>query len=340
MSKVLLSLCAVCLLVSAPALGSVDWDLAGSGNWATATNWTGDACPLITESVTLPDTVAGAGYTVTINSTAVCSGIEINIANTHLLLTAGGDFTVNGCMTSYKNVNNGLAGALFEQTGGTSHISGYRHTRWGNNYGSPATIKISGGTVLPAYLTFADPLDPAHPDTGKIVDCGYRSGSSATRGGTLHVVGSEASITMLGGEESSGYGAFQIFDYGIIIAELDAGGVSTINVDLTQSANLRFAKGDNADLAGGTIDMRGVTPNVGDSFTLLTADVIDSTGIALDAADAANWTLTITTGSESGLGNPNNGDNGSMVVTYVPEPATLSLLAIGGVMALIRRRRA
>lgn len=323
----MLTILAVSLLVlSAPAWGAdVNWN-AADGNWTDGTKWDTGAAPLITESAATVD--CGAAYTITVNSEAVCAGLEINQTNSTIDIVAGGDLTVAGCMSSYATPAGALPGAL-HVNGGTARISGFRHSRWGNNGGYFATVKISSGTLLPAYLTDVD---------GKIVDCGYRSGASATRGGILHIEGSAASITMLGGEEASGYGAFQIFDYGTVIAELDAGGVSTINVDLTQSANLLYAKGDNADLAGGTIDMRGVTPNAGDSFTLLTADVIDSTGIALDAGDAADWTLTIITGSESGLGNPNNGDNGSVVVTYIPEPASLVLLGLGG-LALIRRRR-
>ena len=266
----------------------------------------------------------------------MCSNIEINLTDSTLLLTDGGDFTVNGCMTSYKTPDIGTGG-VFMQTGGTSHISGFRNARWGDNGGKPAEIIISGGTMLPAYLTMY----------GKIADCGYRSGASPTRGGILHIIGSEASITMLGGEEPSGYGAFQLLDYGKVIFELDENGVSPINVDLTKSADLLFPKGDNADLAGGTIDITGVAPPLGTSITLLTADVIDSVGVTLDPTDVEGgsewgdnyWTLTIIRGTESGAGNPNNGDNGSVIVTYVPEPTTLSLLVISGIGVLLRRRR-
>ena len=339
MSKVGVVLCTVCLLVSAPVWGAdVSWSYAGSGNWATGSNWSTGSPPTADQIVDLPDTVGGAGYTVTIDQPgAVCAGIEINLTNSTLLLTDGGDFTVNGCMTSYATPNT-ATGGVFKQTGGTSHISGFRNARWGNNGGKPAEIIISGGTMLPAYLT---------NDDGKIIDCGYRSGSSPNRGGILHIIGSEASITMLGGEEASGYGAFQLLDYGVVIFELDENGVSPINVDLTKSADLLYPKGDNADLAGGIIDIRGVAPPLGTSITLLTADVIDSTGVSLDPSDVEGgsewgdnyWTLTIIPGSESGAGNPNNGDNGSVIVTYVPEPTTLSLLVISGIGVLLRRRR-
>ncbi len=345
MRKTLAVVCMLGLLAWAGSAQAADntWTNGADGNWATGT-WS-DGTPTADDNCFADGTTA---YTITVNTAgAVCRNIDIGYAGTEanpctLSLQANGDLSVTICVEA----QNGGYG-LFEQTGGTSHISGLRIGR----YGQVGKVEISGGTMLPYYREhWTAPDPPDQPVYLGIGDAGTRVGYQSNRQGAFEVIGAGSSIKVLGGESSSRVG-YEQSGYGTLIANLVAGNITTIVVDTSVSASLINAAGDDAhfdytDSAYPVIDITGTAPTVGTSLTLLTADYIDDEGVVLDATDldggadwgANYWTLTVTAGTATALGAANNTDNGSVVVTYVPEPATLSLLALGGI-ALIRRRR-
>ncbi|MCK4624995.1 MAG: autotransporter-associated beta strand repeat-containing protein, partial [Phycisphaerae bacterium] len=338
------------------------WSNLGDGNWATVGNWqvddgswsgdppvwtenwvTATSLPTIDNRVDIPilgnPNPVPYEYTITINSAgAAADVIEFNRTNTRLLLTTGGELSVYGNMTSYRGVDVGdKAGGVFEIAGGTANISGFRHGRWSNNYEHCATVKISSGELLPYYRTDLEEwLDEEetipNPDYLKIGDAGFHSGERENRCAVVHIVGSQATnIKVLGGE-SSGAVAWDLRRCGTLIAELDGSGITPIVCDTTVSADLLHDSGDNATFNnGGVIDMRGVAPVLGTSITLLTADCIANTNVVLAEDDQRGtstwtdgnyWVMVIERGAESGLA-ANNGDNASVVVTYIA-PDTFS----------------
>ncbi|MCK4625679.1 MAG: autotransporter-associated beta strand repeat-containing protein, partial [Phycisphaerae bacterium] len=368
MRNTLVIVCALALLVGAgPTWGAEDgyrWQELGDGNWATAGNWqvddgswsgdppvwtenwvTATSLPTIDNYVDIPilgnPNPVPYEYTITINSAgAAADVIEFNRTNTRLLLTTGGELSVYGAMTSYRGVDVGdKAGGVFEIAGGTANISGFRHGRWSNNYEHPATVKISGGQLLPYYRTDLEEwLDEEetipNPNYLKIGDAGFHSGERENRSAIIHIVGQQAdNIKILGGE-SSGAPAWDLRRCATLIAEVDgtAQGITTIECDTTVSANLLHDVGDNATFTnGGVIDITGTAPTLGTSHTLLTADYISNTSVVLAEDDQRGtstwtdgnyWVMVINRGTESGLA-ANNGDNASVVVTYIA-PDTFS----------------
>ena len=113
--------------------------------------------------------------------------------------------------------------------------------------------------------------------------------------------------------------------------------VSTLKVILDSSGYVTpiavEAKWDYNSVLAGTLRLEygtGYVPQEDDTVTVLTfttdnGESLDYSALSLDADDS-NWQLV-------------HGGSSAIVVEYIPEPATMVLLGIGGIGVLLRRKR-
>lgn len=276
--------------------------LAANNLLATSTSYTGVQRALFGQT---------ASGTQTVSFT-----LDIGDANAFLL---GADSNNNfGERQNTTTTVNIVSGTM--QTG--------RITTIANNAAGTATLNISGGkfTVGRRQLIVGqNGSDALVSISGGILTT--RSGMEVDVNSTFEVLGSGA--TQIGIGSHLGGDGFATIN-GSLSAMIDAGGVTPIFVDdLGGGAAATFNAGSELDLG-----FLG-TPAAPGSWTVLElegADIIDN-GLALSAATLAdpNWEFSI----------DNDGTNGLLVATYIPEPST-SLLA-GSALLLglgFRRRKA
>ena len=334
----------VCLALAVSAQAGIgNWNVAGPADWMVGTNWAEGAVP------------SAAKAYVRNGGTAVLSGVAPNItefdieSGSTVEIKPGASLTGTANWKFGDNGTSGVTGTMI-QTGGTLITSGDIYL--GDDSDDHGVYKISGGSVeLGDDLKLGDDGEGLLElsGTGAITVHGYIaisnkvapnsvgffdiSGGTLTQAGdktapghgdnddrltvadeapgTLRITGGLATINVSNFEQRSG-GTFE--------AVMNGTGISTINcvgvaggpasyMDLSGDLNISFAAGDPPPV--GFYDLIVADTRVG-TFTNITAP--------------ANALVTYATGSEI------------VRIEVVPEPATMSLLAIGG-LALIRRRR-
>ena len=201
----------------------------------------------------------------------------------------------------------------FVQTGGTSNLNNRVYLASISGAVCNGTIEVSGGSL---NITAAVALDARTRDEG---------GSSV-----IHVIGNAGTITINGGASGSPNSRslcansgtvfkFTILDADDGVSVIDTAGIGNYSV---------------GNVVEGTVDMvldTGVTPAYGQEYTLIqtpTTSPLNIDNLNLAAEDVGVWLL-------------DNTESGKLKAIYnvVPEPATMSVLGLGLVLAGLRRRR-
>ncbi|MCK4625895.1 MAG: PEP-CTERM sorting domain-containing protein [Phycisphaerae bacterium] len=109
------------------------------------------------------------------------------------------------------------------------------------------------------------------------------------------------------------------------------------------AADVIFGYGDNGtpgdpgDDKGALLKLSwvtGATPVAFTDYLVISGDYVVDDGLRLHPDTDANWSFRVIAGTDDGAA----GD-GQLLVSYVPEPATLTLLGIGLVGVILRRKR-
>lgn len=260
-------------------------------------------------------TFGGNGYLGYRGTGELTIGSAVSLALGDVLMGYGGGtgtIDVAGSFSADKiQMGNASGTASVNQTAGTTTVSGTIEMQSAN-----ATYTLSGGTLDAATID----LDTygnvgAFSFTGGTLAVDNFLGSLSNTGGTLSP-GNSPGTTNISGDYSQDATSS-------LLIELGGTGVAGTVYDLvaiTGDANLA------GDLEVALWD--GFTPTENDTFDVLTASTILDNG--LDLTGASGFTYSI-------LGSAGSGQ--TLQLTYVPEPTTLGLLGIGGLVCLRRRKR-
>ncbi len=236
--------------------------------------------------------------------------------------TSGGTLNVSADSSYgrfYTGWDNGATGYLNLTAGAMSMNSG--NFELGHNGSSVATI--SGGTMNASQIKLANGATSTSSLTisGGVVDASSYIWMQAGTA-TMTVNGSSASITADRLLVDAGNG--HTLNFG-----LDAGGVTPINVDGTTAGS--YDSADLNDLAIVLDDLVGFG-GVGTYDLIVSAENLTESGLTVtDTFDDAGLTTSWAIVSEGG--------NEILRATVIPEPATLSMIALVAFGAVVVRRR-
>lgn len=326
------------------------WDAGGGADtsYDNPLNWAGDTVPLATFVE-----IKSATDVVTIDS--VTTGGRLFLENNPTINV------VTGADVSFGGGSMAIRSATFNHSGGTVNInqSGFLPFGVNGTGGDTSTYNISGGTL---NINGAGQTTSITNVFGTSINTGQASGNldislalGTTAGGTGNMTVSgnaevksrvgvalsgTSSFTVVGSNADINFGETNTFGgswYQAAGAELsfvlDAGGVSTIGID--QGTNDTIATKHVAFEDGAILDLSGLLA-VG-SYTLMSFENGDikndqaglaGTGLVFSATTDSNWSLSV----------DNSGDNGLLIATYVPEPSSLALIGLGGLLIARRRR--
>jgi hypothetical protein len=294
------------LAMAAPAL-AFDWDgEGGDGLWNTKENWRPDYVPdndIATinngDSVVVARNAPGTGRFV------INGGSTLTI-KANIFLGYNSDTYIGGDDETTATT----AGTVI-QTGGIVT----NHGRVNMDDGGVAEYHMDGGTFsCPGYFAIGLATSLLEISGGSFtVGADVRWGA-----GTIRVQGYEYGPSGSEVANAISFDRVQV-NTGILDMELRNGstglGIATINV--TGAINLPTT-------LNVTLESGAALPAIGTSYDLISAGSLIGT-IGTENLPT-NWELSYPTGNQI------------VQLTYVPEPATMSLLAIGG-LALIRRRK-
>lgn len=310
----------VCLALTGPSWGA-DWDGGGGANntWNEGTNWNPDGVP--TDSVTI-----GGGFSAVLQNAVPSTGrLRVN-GGADLTIKTGANLEFAG---NFEVGKGGSAGTVLHEDGILKMTSG-SDFYLGDDGGSHGTYTMKDGS-----LTLGDDMKIGNEGPGEFYLQGGTlvvgdyigistkssavglfeiSGGSVTadelrvgddRDGTLRIIGDDATITNVGSYSQRSDSTLELI--------FKDGGISTINCNSMSLA--------------GTLDVSldaGFTPTPGDYDLFVAGSSTATTFDFVSLPLGGDWSLTY--------------PDKIVRLTYVPEPATMCLLAFGG-LALIRRKR-
>lgn len=350
MKRLILSVMVLCVVAPASFGAYLDeytWVATSSGNFTDAT-WTcktGDpagatsrpAVPYESANTTdwtnyaRPDIGNGTNITINTDIAPLDLGFaQFQIKKGTVTVDNGGEFRIH---TGYIHMStNSQASGLIVQNGGKYINTGTMSSTGDNQRGTLLTYTTTNALGF-VTISGADTLF----DT-KIL-FGGRAGQTQVRYGQVNVLGSGSTINT----EVVGPGGNNLtISYNFTT---DAGGVSAINVGTSLAFQQGVALSHTANVAKLSFVL-GAAPTEGQVFTLFDLD-----------ADAVRTGLMKTTGGtalvekaaiHSWFGDTQywfelsykGGETGNdVILTAIPEPATIGLLSLGG-LVLARRRRA
>lgn len=321
--------------------GGLDTSYDNPANW-------GGAVPVATfvevksatDVVTIDSTTTGGRVFMENNPTInVVTGADVSFG--------GGSMSIRSATFQHTDgiVNFNQSGVLpfgvdgFASTTATYNISG--GTLNVNGAGATTSITNVFGTAIntgqaSGNLDISLALGTTAGGTGQMTVSGdaevkSRVGVALSGTSSFTVVGSNADINF--GETNTFGGSWYQSSGAVLSFELDGGGVSTIGIgqgtdDSIPTKHVAFENGALLDLSG--------TLALG-SYTLMSFENGDikndqgglgGTGLVFSGTTDSNWSVSV----------DNSGDNGLLIATYVPEPSSLALLGLGGLLVARRRR--
>ena len=304
-------LCAVLCVLSGSVFAAFEWTNTTSGYWNDPDNWD-PGVPDGSQEIKIRQN----GETI-LNTVEDNGDARLRLYNGTMTITSGADLTIGWSRIGHTNGQT----ATINQDGGTfNHQDG--RLSLGNDYAT-GIWNISGGTLS---------------STGSGMYIGYtRSSGLAASTGRLVSIGSSATISV--DEMLVGLGTVAAGDTGILEFQLDAGGASTITI--TESLELDVS-GENSNAFLELSAMTGLAMTDVVLIDVTSDNAISGMFDAMNGGSAAEGATVILGGNlysltyqyDAGM----DGAFNDIALVYIPEPASLVLLGLGG-LALLKRRR-
>lgn len=310
------------------------------GLWTTVANWSGGVVPTTDDTVrigygTAPSNTTGYHLLIDTGVTAEGSGFDVPYTAPVTIEVKG---SVNVLGNWYIPDGSGASGSLVDVNGGTVTAATIRVGK-----GGAATLKVrNGGVVTGTTYVENDRGSTILLEGGTIISGGNLNmdqgndglleigpGSTLTVDGYVNAEWGGYVIRVRGGGSDinlSGRLRFGVFGIGNAMRYelvLDASGLSTINADSLQLDDTKLPE----------LEFSG--SGAPDTYTILhtNSDPTGELGEFASVAFGAGFSnlrvvdLTATTGGYD------------VRVDYIPEPATMLLLCVGGLGVLVRRKR-
>ena len=351
MAKRIATACSLLLVAASVANAVVIWTGgAGDHKWSSGGNWDSGIAPVSTTDEARINTAdyVNVDCDVAVGMIRMCYSSTSDVAT--LNLTAAAGFTGH-TLTVYKATTEVfsvgyLGAATVNQDTGTVHVyngSSTGEIRVTRSATNPTSVyNLSGGIMIfdvlrKGFTGTASP--PGLNDTGGtlIPVTLYRMG---TYDGSVHTWTQGASLLAVGGLDTVG-----VYSDGNASYEqkhvTSGGGTSVIELDLVSDSSYDVGHGSgNADFTKGELRIKAqgtYVPAVSSFFDVWKLD--------LKAGKAGTGTFDAITDNLPGYFTAEWKDLDSdtktetLRLTYLPEPATLTLLLMGGSAVLMRRRR-
>jgi hypothetical protein len=322
------------------SLAPIHWANAVSGDFTTASDWSGGAVPTSTDNVILD--AAGANYTVSSSADETVNSIQL-AANATLSITGGTFTSTNGTGTG---ANQGLiavsgggifavgAGSTVDNAGGTIAAGDGSIADMSGATLAGGTLQTTGSGVI--YAGILDGTASAVANQGLVA---IRDGSQMTikgslqNSGTLSLQGQSSATSLIigqGGSTLSGGGSVILSDNANNTIATSSSGTVLTNVDNTISGAGTIGGGGMGftNQAGGIVDADGTN-----SLTLSTTGAVSNAGL-FEATGGAQFFIVSTTIDNAG-GTISAGD-GSRVYLHTAdiEGGTLASGATGQIRVL------
>lgn len=336
------------------------WNSTTGGDWNNAANWT-NGIPL--EGTVADPAIINAGRTSNVNSNVANTAGAITVGNqnagsfagTTLNINAGGTLNSSGTLTIANST------ATADQSAEVNVVGGTFNTTGSTNINTFGTINVTSGSFTTTQTVNVNgelnvnggnfvnnggrPVIGVSAGTVNISDGNFTANGTGPSDGLL--LGAQA-INISGGVVNMTGGQVQIDDETTLSVIGDA---ATINMDRLNLSNAAF---------GGTLrwvfDSDGVSTINNSSFTGLVEGslIIDGTNYTgpggvftlLDTTNLATISSDVSVFGFDGYTAVLTQDQAvtddvfiTITANPIPEPASLSLLGIGGTLMLGRRRR-
>lgn len=341
---------AACLTLGATAQADYDFNGTGDGtSWEDVGNWLNSgvaatAIPAGGDHVTITGGAVDIDmdadtWTYLVNNALLTGGATGEYRTQKLRLAQFGTSTLTvdiGDGNIWRNTNSSLSyvGSQSGSNGTWNIISGDIRNESSildiaEKAGSTGLLNISGGTNTRFIATRESGGISVKVGTGGDgtvqIDGGKfrsRAGVEVGSNGLFRVLGSNVTEVEVGSEGSLD-GKWVQAAGGALEVGIDAGGVTQINVADKGGA------GTSATFdAGSILDVSFLAAAMPGTWAVMEVQngVITDSGISLVAG--AGWSYNV----------DNSGANGLLTVSYVPEPAALALVGIGGAVLITRKR--